>query len=124
EGNALLLLDAKANTITRIAGTGKSGFAGNGGSAREATLAGPKGVSLDGAGNVYMADTESHSIRYYDVKKKTIELLVGDGQQGDGPDGDPLHCRLARPHGVFVERDGAVLIGDSENNRIRVWRKK
>ena len=124
EGNAVLLLDPKANTLKRVAGTGKSGFTGNGGPALEATLAGPKCVALDAAGNVYLADTESHSIRYIDVKKGTVEVLVGNGREGDGPDGDdPLKCQLARPHGVFVDKDGAVFIGDSENHRVRVWRK-
>ena len=123
EGNALLLLDPKANTLRRVAGTGKSGFTGNGGPALSATLAGPKCVSLDAAGNVYLADTESHSIRYLDVKKGTIEVLVGSGAKGDGPDGDPLGCKLARPHGVFVDKDGSVFIGDSEDHRVRVWRK-
>lgn len=124
EGNALLLLDPKANTIKRMAGTGKSGFTGNGGPALAATLAGPKCVALDPAGNVYLADTESHSIRYLDVKKGTLEALVGNGKKGDGPDGnDPLNCQLARPHGVFVDKDGAIYIGDSETHRVRVWRK-
>lgn len=123
EGNAVLRLDPKANAIRRVAGTGKAGFTGNGGPALEATLSGPKGIALDGVGNVYLADTESHSIRMIDVKKGTLELLVGTGQKGDGPDGDPLKCQLARPHGVFVERDGTVLIGDSENHRVRAWRK-
>jgi len=124
EGNALLRLDPKANTLRRVAGTGKSGFTGNGGPALAATLAGPKGVALDAAGNVYLADTESHSIRYLDIKRGTLELLVGNGQKADGPDGDdPLKCQLDRPHGVFVDRDGAVFIGDSENHRVRVWRK-
>lgn len=123
EGNALMLLDTKAGSIRRMAGTGKSGFTGNGGPALEATLAGPKCVALDAAGNVYLADTESHSIRYYDVSRQTIEVLVGDGTKGNGPDGDPLRCRLARPHGVFVDLDGSVFIGDSENHRVRVWRK-
>ena len=123
EGNALLLLDPKANTLKRVAGTGKSGFTGNGGPALEAKLAGPKCVSLDAVGNVYLADTESHSIRYLDVEKGTVELLVGNGTKGDGPDGDPLACTLARPHGVFVDRDGSIIIGDSENHRVRVWRK-
>ncbi len=124
EGNALLLLDPKADTLKRVAGTGKKGFTGNGGPALEATLSGPKCVSLDAEGNVYLADTESHSIRYLDVKKGTIEVLVGDGKKGDGPDGDdPLACQLARPHGVFVDKDGSVFIGDSETHRVRVWRK-
>ncbi len=124
EGNALLRLDPKTNTLRRVAGTGKSGFTGNGGPALEATLAGPKGVALDAAGNVYLADTESHSIRYLDIKKGTIEVLVGNGKKGDGPDGDdPLKCQLNRPHGVFIDKDGAIYIGDSENHRVRVWRK-
>lgn len=124
EGNALLLLDPKTNTLRRIAGTGAKGFAGNGGPALQATLSGPKGVSLDAIGNVYLADTESHSIRYLDVEKGTIEVLVGGGVKGDGPDGnDPLNCRLARPHGVFVDEDGTIYVGDSENHRVRVWRK-
>lgn len=123
EGNALLRIDTRAGTIQRVAGTGKSGFSGNGGPALAATLSGPKGASVDAKGNVYLADTESHSIRMVDISKGTLELLVGDGKKADGPDGDPLKCRLARPHGVFVDADGAVYIGDSENHRVRVLKK-
>jgi hypothetical protein len=123
EGNAVLKLDLTGGTLQRIAGTGKSGFTGNGGPALQATLAGPKCVGLDAAGNVYLADTESHSIRRIDVKLGTLDVVVGDGERGDGPDGPALKCRLARPHGVFVDTDGAVYIGDSENHRIRVYRK-
>jgi DNA-binding beta-propeller fold protein YncE len=119
----VLKLDPKRGVISHVAGTGKSGFTGNGGPAKLATLAGPKGVSLDSSGNVYLADTESHSIRMIDMKKGTLELLVGDGKKADGPDGDPLKCRLARPHGIFVDADGSVLIGDSENHRVRILRK-
>lgn len=125
EGNAVVVLDPKTNTLRRMAGTGKSGFTGNGGPALLATLSGPKGIALDAAGNVYLADTESHSIRYLDAAKGTLELLVGNGKRGDGPDGPrPHECQLARPHGVAVDRDGSILIGDSENHRVRVWRKK
>jgi streptogramin lyase len=123
EGNALLKIDTKAGTFRRVAGTGKPGFTGNGGPALAATLSGPKGAATDAKGNVYLADTESHSIRMVDIAKGTLELLVGDGKKADGPDGDPLKCRLARPHGVFVDADGAVFIGDSENHRVKVLRK-
>ncbi len=119
EGNALYRLDLQAGTIHHVAGTGKSGFSGNGGPAKEATLSGPKGVSIGPSGHVYLVDTESHSIRKVDPVTGTIHLVVGDGKRGDGPDGLPLTCRLARPHGVFVDADGSVYIGDSENHRVR-----
>jgi hypothetical protein len=49
--------------------------------------------------------------------------MIGTGKKGDGPDGDPLKCQLARPHGVFVDQDGTVFVGDSENHRLRAWKK-
>jgi DNA-binding beta-propeller fold protein YncE len=96
-----------------------------GGPAKLATLSSPKGLSIAPDGNVYLADTESHSIRMIDVKKNTIELIAGTGEKGGGPnaackDGDPLHCRMARPRGVFVDCDGAIFIGDCETRRVRV----
>jgi len=123
EGNQVLKLDLKADKISLIAGNGKKGFTGNGGPAKQATLSGPKGVAFDAAGNAWIADTESHSIRMVDMKTGNLELKIGTGVKGDGPDGDPLKCKLARPHGVFVDKDGSVYVGDSENHRLRVWKK-
>ena len=124
EGNAVYRIDMKAGTIHHAAGTGKQGFNGNGGPPKEATLSGPKGVAVGPDGNVYLADTESHSVRMIDLKAGTLELVAGTGQPGDGPDGDALHCRFARPHGVFVDADGTVLVGDSENHRVRAIRRR
>ena len=103
EGNQVLKLDLKAGTIHHAAGTGQKGFTGNGGPARKATLSGPKGICVAPNGNIYLADTESHSIRMIDIKKGTVELIAGTGELGDGPDGDPLKCRMTRPHGIFVD---------------------
>ena len=44
-----------------------------------------------------------------DTTKGTLELIVGDGQKGDGPDGPALQCRLNRPHGVFIDHDGSMM---------------
>ena len=120
EGNAVYRLDIKAGTIHHVAGTGKQGFTGNGGAAKLATLSGPKGLSIAPNGNVYLADTESHSIRMIDIRKGTLELIAGTGERGDGKDGDPLQCAMARPHGVFIDKDGTIFIGDSETHRVRV----
>lgn len=120
EGNALYRLDLSAGTLHHVAGAGgKPGFAGNGGPAKAATLGGPKGVSIDAKGKVYFADTESHSIRYFDPTTDTVDVLAGTGQKGDGPEPDPLKCKMGRPHGVFVDTDGSILIGDSEAHRVR-----
>lgn len=119
EGNAVYRIDLKTKTLHHLAGTGKKGFTGNGGPAKMATLSGPKGIAISRDGDVFLADTESHSIRVIRASTGILEVLVGDGQRGDGPDGDSLKCRTARPHGVFVDRDGNVYIGDSEAHRVR-----
>lgn len=124
EGNQVFMFDLKAGKIHHIAGTGKSGFTGHGGPALEATLSGPKGITIDAAGNVWLADCESHSIRMIEAKTGKIELIAGTGKKGDGGDGDPLKCELARPHGVYADADGGIYIGDSEAHKIRVLRKK
>lgn len=124
EGNQVFKFDLKAGKIHHIAGTGKGGFTGHGGPALEATLSGPKGITVDAGGNVWLADCESHSIRMIDAKTGTIELIAGTGKKGDGADGDPLKCELARPHGVYADADGGIYIGDSEAHKIRVLRKK
>lgn len=123
EGNQVFRFDMKAKLIYHIAGTGASGFTGNGGPATLATLKGPKGIALDKEGNVYLADTESHTVRKINVTTGVIDVVVGDGTKGDGPDGKPLMCRLNRLHGIFIDEDGALWIGDSENHRIRVLKR-
>jgi len=123
EGNQVFKFDLKTKTIHHIAGTGKSGFTGNGGPAKEATLSGPKGIAIDAQGNVWLADCESHSIRMIDARTGNIELIAGTGTKGNGIDTYPLKCQMARPHGVFVDADGSVFIGDSESHRVRVLRR-
>lgn len=120
EGNAVFRMDLKASTLHHLAGTGKNGYRGDGGPAAKADLAGPKGIALAPNGDIYLADTESHTIRVIRKKTGIIETVVGDGKVGDGPDGDPLKCRLNRPHGVFVDKDFNVYIGDSNNHKVRV----
>jgi streptogramin lyase len=122
EGNQVLRFDLKAGVIHLVAGNGKKGFTGNGGPAREATLSGPKGITIDAAGNAWLADTESHSVRMIEAKTGNLLLMAGTGEKGDGPDGDPLQCKMARLHGIFADKDGTIYIGDSETHRIRALR--
>ncbi len=121
EGNALYRIAPKTGTLHHVAGTGEQGYSGDGGPARLAKLAGPKGLALAGR-NLYLADTESHTIRRIDLATGIIATVLGTGTRGDGPDGDPLQCKLARPHGVFAAGDNTLYVGDSEAHRIRVVR--
>lgn len=120
EGNAVFRIDPKTETIHHIAGTGNKGFTGDGGDARKADLSGPKGIAWAPDNSVYIADTESHTIRRIDLNTGIITTEVGDGQRGDGPETDPRKCRTARPHGVFADSKGVVYIGDSEAHRVRI----
>jgi streptogramin lyase len=123
EGNAIYRLDLQSARIQHLAGTGKSGYSGDGGPARTALLSGPKGISLAPNGDVYFADTESHTVRVIrmagNADQSRVETVVGDGSKGNGPSGDPDHCRMDRPHGVFVSSDHVLYIGDSNNHQVR-----
>lgn len=120
EGNQVFRFDLAAGKIHHVAGTGKKGFTGNGGPAKEATLSGPKGLCFLPNGDVLLADTESHSIRRIDIKTGVVDVFAGTGQANPTLDSDPRKTGLARPHGVFADKDGTVFIGDSENHRILV----
>ena len=122
EGNAVYRIDARAGRIYHLAGTGETGYDGDGGPAIAARLSGPKGIAWAPGRSLYLADTESHTIRRIDLQSGVITTVIGAGQRGDGPDGDPRKCRLSRPHGIFVDSSGAVYVADSESHRIRLLR--
>jgi DNA-binding beta-propeller fold protein YncE len=119
EGNAIYRVDTKRGTIHHVAGTGEQGYSGDGGQARAAQLAGPKGLAYS-RGALYVADTESHVVRRVDLTTGIITTVLGTGRRGDGPEPDPLRCALSRPHGIFADAGGALYVGDSEAHRIRV----
>jgi DNA-binding beta-propeller fold protein YncE len=118
EGHALYAIAPGTGRLRHLAGTGTAGYTGDGGPARRAALNGPKGLAVDGR-HLYVADTENHAIRELDLRTGVITTVRGTGARGDGPDGDPRRCALARPHGVLVHR-GHLSVGDSEAHRIRV----
>ena len=119
EGNAVFRLDIRSHRLERIAGTGERGYTGDGGAALQATFNGPKGIAYSDSDNsLYIVDTENHVIRRMNLNTGILDTVLGSGERGDGPDGDPLGCKLNRPHGVYVHQ-GTVYVSDSESHRIR-----
>jgi sugar lactone lactonase YvrE len=119
EGNAIYRIAPTTRTLHHLAGTGEQGYSGDGGPARQATLAGPKGLALSGR-TLYLADTENHAIRSIDLERGVIRTVLGTGVRGDGPETTPLQCKLSRPHGLFADASGTLYVADSEAHRIRV----
>jgi hypothetical protein len=118
EGNAIRKVDSNG-IISTVAGTGMKGYSGDGGSALEATLNGPKGLRCDPAGNLLIADCENHAIRKVDFNRNQITTIAG-GRRGSGGDKGPaLRAELNRPHGCIMTDDGTLIICDSENHRVR-----
>jgi len=111
-----------AGTISTIAGSGtpgfSGGFAGDGAAASAAMLSKPSGVSVDTAGNVYIADTNNQRIRQ--VSGGTVATVVGSGQQGFGGDGGPaMAAILNSPRAVAPDASGNLTIADTLNQRLR-----
>lgn len=127
EGNSIFFIDAGKKEAKRVAGNGESGYTGDGGPATSARfgslgpggLTGPKGLTVSDDGRtMYIADCENHAIRKIDLRTGIITTVMGTGERGDGPDGDPAQCKLSRPHAVLIH-GRTLYVADSENNRIR-----
>jgi sugar lactone lactonase YvrE len=119
-GNRIRKIDARTGIIRTIAGTGAEGYSGDNGPAPAATFRGPKWISLDADGALYVVDTENHCVRRIDPKTGTITTVAGNGTQGGAGDGGPpAQAQLDRPHGCVV-RNGLLYIADTNNHRIRV----
>lgn len=113
-------IDRATQTFHCVAGTGEQGYSGDGGPALNAKLAGPKGLAAGPDNSLYIADTENHVVRRIDLRTGVITTLLGTGARGDGPEPNPLECKLSRPHAVLVAKD-VVYVADSEAHRIRAY---
>ena len=104
-----------------VAGTGKPGATGDGGSADHAKLNGPTGLAVDRSGDLYIADTGNNRVRRVDAKTGVITTVAGLGVRGGRGDGGPASAAaLNDPTGVWVDRFGVLYIADTGNKRIRV----
>jgi len=104
-------------TSIKIAGTGKSGFSGDGGPALAANLNHPRAVTLDASGNVYIADTHNHRIRKVDTTG-IITTVAGNGTRGYSGDGGPAaQAQITYPTDIVLDTAGNLFI--AEGNYVR-----
>ena len=107
-----------AGIISTAVGTGTSGHAGDGGLASNAQIGYPRGVTLDGAGNLYVSDS-SNALIHRVTSAGIISTVVGNGFTTYSGDGGPAITAGLSPFGITVEPGGSFFIADFSNNRIR-----
>lgn len=109
----------KGNIIT-VAGDGDAGYSATETVAINSPLNIPSGVAIDGAGNLYIADTNNNVIREVNLTTGTISTVAGNAQPGfSGDGGAATSAMLNSPKGISVDASGNLFIADTGNDVIR-----
>ena len=111
--------NAQTGIISTIAGTGISGFSGDGGSAVSAEINDPGKIVVDAAGNIYFSDIHNYRIRKISTSG-VITTIAGTGAIGNSGDGGPATAAtFNEPYGLALDDTGNLYIADFLNSRIR-----
>jgi sugar lactone lactonase YvrE len=114
-------IDALTGIVTTLAGTGVSGFSGDGGLATVAQLNRPTHIAIDSAGNVYISDGSNHRVRKVAAGTGIISTFAGSGNtSGSLGDGGPAtSASLFVPGALAFDSTGNLLISDQLHCRVR-----
>jgi len=109
--------------ITTIAGTGSTGYSGDGSSATSACVQKPIGLNLDSSGNVYFGEDGSYNVvRKITVSTSIITTVAGTGATTGSYSGENVaatSATLNTPNDVVLDSSGNLYISDYRNNCIR-----
>ncbi len=115
------VVDLGSGVVRTVAGNGRRGVPDDGADARSAPLVDPRAVAVDAQNNVYILERSGHALRVVDAAGK-IRTVVGTGQKGASGDGGPARqATLNGPKHLCIDRDGNVIIADTENHLIRKY---
>lgn len=113
------VVNPASKVVRTVAGNGQKGVPPDGAKAAEAPLVDPRAVIADKAGRIYVLERGGHALRVVETNG-LIKTLVGTGQKGfSGDDGPALQATLNGPKHLCFDRDGSILIADTENHVIR-----
>jgi sugar lactone lactonase YvrE len=120
--NRIRTLDPKTGTVTAFAGTGKKGYSGDGGPARDARFGGVYCLAFNADfTKLYIADLDNRRVRAIDMKTGMVSLVAGNGKKGVPDDGaDAKAAPLVDPRAVAVDRKGNVYILERSGHALRV----
>ncbi|HWN96543.1 MAG TPA: hypothetical protein VNT99_16050 [Methylomirabilota bacterium] len=115
-------VDAKSETVSTFAGTGRKAFGGDGGPADKADFSGIYSTDFDlRQENLYVVDLENRRLRAIDMRTKIVRAFAGNGQKGVPVDGsDAASSPLFDPRAVAVAKTGDVYILERGGHALRV----
>jgi sugar lactone lactonase YvrE len=118
--NVIRRVDANTGVITTIAGTGASGYSGDGGLATSAQLNAPYDVALDQTGNLFIADYGNSVVRRVDANTGLMTTVAGVGSCGYGGNGGPAtSAAMCQTSAVAVDLAGNLYISDDNSDLVR-----
>jgi sugar lactone lactonase YvrE len=124
DNRRIRMVDLAGGTVTTVAGNGEKGVPKDGADAKSSPLVDPRAVAVDAKGNVYILERSGHALRVVDADGK-IRTVAGTGKAGATGDGGPAkEATLNGPKHLCVDKDGNVLIADTENHLIRKYLPK
>ncbi len=109
-------VNMETKIVTTVAGTGEKGVPKDGAEATKQPLIDPRAHAVDKAGNLWVLERGGHALRVVDAKG-IIRTVAGTGKAGAGV-GKGLEAAMNGPKHLCIDRDGSVLIADTENHRI------
>ena len=116
-------VNASTGIITTVAGTGATGYTGDGHAATNATLNNPTGIAVDAAGDIFIADEGNHVVREVNAATGVITTVAGTGVAGYSGDGNAAtSAMLYNDESVAVDAQGDLFITDyyqGQSARIR-----
>lgn len=118
-GNNVIRIINTSGYVTTYAGVQEAGYSGDGGPPRSAHFYYPKGIAIDSAGDLFIADMGNSVIRKVSAAG-VVSTVAGDGIAGfSGDGGSALSAQLDFPLSVAVDDSGNLYIADIGNQRVR-----
>ena len=121
-GNHLIRkIDRHSGFLVNVVGTGDAGASGDFELAINAELNKPSAIVFDDKGNLFIADTGNHRVRWVEPRKHLIFTIAGTGKRGFSGEGDRkcTDSAFSNPTGLAVDKQGRLYIADTDNQRIR-----
>lgn len=118
--NRIRAVDLSTGLISTVAGDGGEYRFQSAAEPLSASLSRPSGMAIDAYGNLFVTDSDNHLIRRWDREAKVLVRVAGSGvasYAGDG--GMALEASLSYPFGITADQEGALLVADTFNHRIR-----